>query len=108
MKSSIKTWLLSPFKSEACNRSAHDVAEAAESELSAFYHAVRIHKGTEAAQTAADNWLRLFGSARIDRDNLQASFRKVTIAAAALLSAEVDQQTSQPPRSCTPCRATSI
>lgn len=105
MKTSISTRLLHPLKSTLCNRRPHAVTIAAETELSAFYHAVRIHHGTAAASAATEHWLRAFATAPIDRNNSQASFRKVTIAAASQLSAEIAQQTPRSPLGCTLCSA---
>jgi hypothetical protein len=105
MKTRISTRLLNPLKSKVCNHLFHDLTVAAEAELSAFYHAVRIHKGTAAATTAADLWLRVFATAQIDRCDQHASLRKVTIAAASLLSAENAQQTAPSPLGCTVCPA---
>jgi hypothetical protein len=105
MKTPISTRLLNPLKSSVCNRPSHAVTVAAEAELSAFYHAVRIHHGTAMAMAAAEHWLRAFATAHIDRNDSQASFRKVTVAAASLLSAEIAQQAPQSPLGCTLCSA---
>jgi hypothetical protein len=105
MKTRISTRLLNPLKSKACSRPSHDVAVAAEAELSAFYHAVRVHNGTATAAAAAEHWLRVFASAHIDRNDPQASFRKVTIAAASLLSTEIAQQPPRSPLGCSLCSA---
>jgi hypothetical protein len=105
MKTSISTRLLNPLKSKVCNHRLHSLTVAGEAELSAFYHAVRIHKGTETATAAADLWLRVFATAQIDRCDSRASFRKITIAAASLLSAESAQQAPPPPLGCSVCPA---
>ncbi len=102
--------LLSPLKAKACFSLHHDVAAAAEAELSAFYHAVRVHYGTTNVAAATEHWLRTFASAPIDGNHLEVSFRKVTVAAAALLAAEVTekQQHSSDPFICSPCHVASI
>ncbi len=102
--------LLSPLKAEICSSSHHDVAAAAEAELSAFYHAVRIHYGMASAAIATEHWLHAFASASIDRNHLEVSLRKVTVAAAALLAVETTEQPqhSSDPFICSPCHAASI
>jgi hypothetical protein len=105
MKTRISTRLRNPLKSTIDNRRPHAVTAAAEAELSAFYHAVRIHHGTAAATAATEHWLRAFAAAPIDRDNSQASFRRVTIAAASQLSADIAQQASRSPLGCKLCSA---
>jgi hypothetical protein len=105
----IASRLLNPLKAKICSSSYHDVAAAAEAELSAFYHAVRVHYGTASAAVATEHWLRAFASASIDRNHLEVSFRKVTVAAAAMLAAEITEtsQRSSPPFVCSPCHAAS-
>lgn len=105
----IASWLLNPLKAKTCFSSHDDAVAAAEAELSAFYHAVRIHYGTASAETATDHWLRAFTSASIDRNHLEVSFRKVTAAAAAMLAAEIIEtsQRSSHPFVCSPCHAAS-
>jgi hypothetical protein len=106
----IASRLLSPLKAKICSSSHDDVAAAAaEAELSAFYHAVRIHYGTASAETATDHWLRAFASVSIDRNHLEVSFRKVTVAAASMLAAEITEtsQRSSHPFVCSPCHAAS-
>ncbi len=106
----IASRLLSPLKPKICSSSHHDVAAAAEAELSAFYHAVRVHYGTTSAAAATEHWLCAFSSASIDRNRLEVSFRKVTVAAAAMLATEVTEkpQHSSHPFVCSPCHAASI
>jgi hypothetical protein len=106
----IASRLLSPLKAKICFSSHHDVAAVAEAELSAFYHAVRIHYGTASAAVATEHWLHAFASASIDRNQLEVSFRKVTVAAAALLAAEITEkpQNSPDPFICSPCHAVSV
>jgi hypothetical protein len=109
MNVNIASRLLSPLKAKIGVSSHHNVAAAAEAELSAFYHAVRIHHGTASAATATEHWLRAFASASIDRNRLEVSFRKVTVAAAAMLAAEITDksQRSSHPFVCSPCHAVS-
>jgi hypothetical protein len=106
----IASRLLGPLKAKTCLSSHDEVAAAAEAELSAFYHAVRVHYGTTNATAATEHWLRAFASASIDRNHLEVSFRKVTVAAAAMLAAEITEkpQHSPDPFICSPCHAASI
>ncbi len=109
MNARIASRLLGPLKAKICSSSHDDVAAAAEAELSAFYQAVRVHYGTTNAAAATEHWLRAFGSASIDRNHLEASFRKVTVAATAMLAAEITEksQRSSRPFVGSPCHATS-
>lgn len=110
MNSHMASRLLSPLKAKMCSSSRHDVTAAAEAELSAFYHAVRAHYGVSSAVAAIEHWLRAFASAPIERSHLEVSFRKVTVAAASMLAAEITEkpQRSSHPFVCTPCHAASM
>lgn len=110
MNSHIASWFLSPLKKDLCPNTRDEVTDSAETELSAFYHAVRIHHGTASAEAAAEHWLRVFASAPIDRKNLKASFRKISAAAVSMHATELaaKPQDSGHPFACTPCHATSI
>jgi hypothetical protein len=66
----------------------HELAVAAEAELSAFYNVVLRQNGSSAANEAAEQWLQVFRSTTLDRGDLIRSLRRVTIAAASLLTAE--------------------
>jgi hypothetical protein len=105
----IASRLLTPLKTKTCSSSHHDVAAAAEAELSAFYHAVRVHYGTTNAAAATEHWLRAFASASIDLNHLEVSFRRVTVAAAAMLAAEITEKSQRysHPFACSPCHAAS-
>jgi hypothetical protein len=66
----------------------HELAVAAEAELSAFYTVVLRQNGSSAANEAAESWLQVFRSTTLDWNNLTRSLRQVTIAAASLVAAE--------------------
>lgn len=110
MNSSIASRLFSPLKAKVCASSHRDVTSAAEAELAAFYHAVRANHGTEKAAAATEHWLRAFGSTSIDRNNLEMSFRKITVAAASMLAAEITEKPLRTAHSFLgePCPAASI
>lgn len=109
MNSRVASWFPRSLKASISPRSHRDVVSAAEAELSAFYHAVRIHHGTANADVATEHWLRAFASASINPKNLEASFRKITVAAASMLAAEITgkQQAPSDPFAYTPCHAAS-
>jgi len=109
MKSRIASWLLRSLKAKVCTGAHHNLAVAAEAEFSAFYHAVRIHHGVAIAAAATEHWLQAFASASVAPENLEASFRKVTVAAASMLAAEITgkQQAPSHPFAYTPCHAAS-
>lgn len=109
MNSRIVSRLFSPLKAKVCANSHRDVAIAAEAELAAFYHAVRANHGSAGAAAATEYWLRAFASASIDRNNLEASFRRVTVAAASMLAAEIAETPSlSHPFAGRPCHEASI
>lgn len=108
MKSGIASRLFHPLKAKV--RLGASTELAAETELGAFYRAVRANHGSAIAANAAEHWLRVFASAAIDPGHLEKSFRKITIAAASLMATEITQAPQNPshPFLGAPCPATSV